>query len=206
MTFLKRHFYKTMFAALVIAILLTAVLRASYVYHTPKHLSQSKEVLYMDRYTLSDSLVYIFGPQAQSIVVENLFDMGAPIGGSCDFYKMAYDENQKVINPFTRCPAGIRDVNAPMFVKPNAIRIAALNKTCRLLSENENTLEHALNLVHVDKSAAIDLGSVAELYFAFYKMPMEDEAKKAWEPVVKSHPTWALVAYKMCVSPDWQIL
>jgi hypothetical protein len=196
-------------AILFIVSISAVAVRTSYLYHVPKAQGLKKDTQAMDRYSLSDTLIYIFGPESRDIVRENIFDIGAPIGGSCDFYKMNYDEEQKIVDPFTRCSAMIKDINSPMFVKINPLRTAAVGKACRILTLRSDLLEHALEVSEIPKGQPVALAEVEKLYFTFHKAPMGESDAEVYRDAIdkaKTPLTWIKVAYAMCISPSWQIL
>lgn len=188
--------------------LVAAGLRASYNYHTPRKKPVIHETQLMDRHLLSDELINIFGDGARMIVLHNLFELGAPLGGGCDFYRMTYTKDQKLRDPFSRCPARIKDINAPMFVKTNPLREAAIRKTCQLLTGNPDLMNFALGKLKIDAKAAINLDSMEALYFAFHKAPLESAERASFEKVLASGVAlnWSDLAYGICISPSWQTL
>jgi hypothetical protein len=183
--------------------------RITYLYHTPKTVGLKKDVIVMDRHTLSHSLVSIFGEKAKPVVLQSIFDLGAPVGGGCDYYSMNYDDKRKLVDPFTRCPSMQRDINTPVFMPMNALRTAAVDKACRRLTADDEMMTHALKMSQLDVTKAVTIENIEKLHFTFHKSPMEESQAnvyKRWISQADPNPSWRLVVYSMCVSPSWQTL
>lgn len=176
--------------------------------HTTKIAKWQKDEIVMDRHTLSDYLVSIFGEKAKPIVLQTIFNIGAPIGGGCDYYSMNYDEKQKLVDPFTLCPSRLRDINAPMYVKMNSLRNAAVDKACRNLTADEEIVAHALKISQLKMNDPLSLENIEKLHFTFHKSPLEEEHDALYSQWVSAHPnsSWPELAYAICTSPSWQIL
>jgi hypothetical protein len=175
-------------------------------YYFPRHIPVERDDHLMDRLSLSDALLYIFGPDARKQVLEGIFRIGAPIGGGCDFYKMTYDEDQKMTDEFNRCPAGVKDVNAPLFVKSNPLRDAAMKKTCQILADKNSTREHALRLANVDSNASVSYEDFSRLFFLFHKRNMTRTDDMRFSIAKSAQTNWAKALFEICVSKEWQRL
>lgn len=195
-----------LFIFIFFVLLLLTGIRLFYFKDQSTQTSYKKSNRSIDRHLMSDTLIYIFGPDSRQIVLESIFEIGSPFGGNCDFYNMTYNEHQKVEDPFTRCPAGIKDINSPVFVPTNPIREAAVERACHLLTQNSKTISHALKIANISDNSKVDLKSYENIYFLFHKENLMTLDKLSFVLNGGLHLHWKELIKSICVSAKWQAI
>lgn len=150
------------------------------------------------RFFIRNTLLEIFGKEAEPIIERNYFKAGKQVGGPCDIYEQVYHDHDQMLDPTRECPGGKPASKYPMFPESNILRSSHMMKTCY-------ELVYKMPLPRSLSGSKDILSLVSKKFYPFggdEKLQKKLRSKyKVWD-----RPRIQEALFSYCLSPGWQRL